>query len=87
MNVFLDIAWALVVILRYGSLAVVLLGVAVFGWHFVGINARAAQTERADIPVESWRGTGARAGVKLMALGFAILAASLLLSVLLPPRL
>ncbi len=87
MSVVLDIAWTLVGILRYGSLAVVLLGVVVFGRNFVGINARAAQTERVDIPVESWRGTGAVAGVKLVGLGFAILAASLLLSALLPARL
>lgn len=87
MSIFLDIAWTLVGFLRYGSLAVVLLGVVVFGRNFVGINARAAQTERADIPVESWRGTGARAGVKLVGLGFAILAASLLISALLPARL
>ena len=87
MRIALDIAWTIVSLIRYGSLAVVLLGVAVFGWNFVGINGRAAQTESADIPVESWRGPGAMAGVKLVGLGFAILAASFLLAALLPPRL
>ena len=87
MRIALDIAWTIVSLIRYGSLVVVLLGVAVFGWNFVGINGRAAQTESADIPVESWRGPGAMAGVKLVGLGFAILAASFLLAALLPPRL
>jgi hypothetical protein len=87
MRIVLDIAWTLVGFIRFGSLGVVLLGVVVFGRNFVGINARAAQTESGEIPVESWRGAGAMNGFKLVALGFAILAASFLLSALLPPRL
>jgi hypothetical protein len=87
MRFVLDIAWTLVGVLKFGSLAVVLAGVALFGWNFVGINARAAQTARADVPAESWRGPGAINGFKLMALGFAMLVASFLLSALLPGRL
>jgi hypothetical protein len=87
MRIVLDIAWTIVSLIRYGSLGVVLTGVVVFGWNFVGINARAAQTDSGTIPVESWRGPGARAGAKLVALGFALLAASFLLAALLPPRL
>ncbi len=83
----LDIAWTLVSLIRYGSLAVVLLGVVVFGWHFVGINARAAEIGRGDIPDESWRGPGAITGFKLVGLGFALLMVSLFVSALLPPRL
>lgn len=87
MTIALDIAWTIVSLVRYGSLAVVLLGVAIFGKHFIGINARAAQTESGDIPDESWRGPGAITGFKLVGLGFALLAVSLLFSALLPPRL
>jgi len=87
MSFALDMAWDLVTLIRYASLAAVFLGVAVFGKNFIGINARAAQTESGDIPVESWRGPGAITGFKLVGLGFALLAVSLLFSALLPPRL
>jgi len=86
-RIFLDIAWTILGLIRYASLAVALAGVAVFGWHFVGINGRAAKAGSGDIPVESWRGPGAVTGIKLVVLGFAMLAALLLLSALLPPRL
>jgi len=86
-TVALDIAWTIVSLIRYASLAAVFLGVAVFGKNFIGINARAAQTDRGDIPDESWRGPGAITGFKLVGLGFALLAVSLLFSALLPPRL
>jgi len=87
MNMALDIAWFLVVLIRYASLAAALLGVVVFGRNFVGINARAAEIGRADIPDESWRGPGAVSGFKLIGLGFAMLVVSLFIAALLPPRL
>jgi len=86
-TIALDIAWTIESLVRYGSLAVVLLGVVVFGKNFIGINARAAQTESGDIPDESWRGPGAINGFKLIGLGFAMLVVSLFISALLPPRL
>ena len=87
MNMALDIAWFLVGLIRYVSLAAALLGVVVFGRNFIGINARAAQIGRGDIPDASWRGPGAITGFKLLALGFALLMVSLFASALLPPRL
>ena len=87
MRIALDIAWDLVSLIRYASLAAALLGVVVFGRHFVGINARAAEIGRGDIPDESWRGPGAITGFKLVGLGFALLMVSLFVSALLPPRL
>ena len=87
MRILLDLAWDFVSLLRYGSLAAVLFGVVVFGRNFVGINARAAQIGRGDIPDESWRGPGAVNGFKLVGLGFALLVVSLFIGALLPPRL
>lgn len=87
MRILLDLAWDFVSLIRYGSLAAALLGVVVFGRNFVGINARAAQIGRADIPDESWRGPGAINGFKLIGLGFAMLMVSLFVSALLPARL
>jgi hypothetical protein len=87
MSFALDMAWDLVGLIRYGSLAAALLGVIVFGRHFVAINARAADIGRSDIPDESWRGPGAVTGFKLIGLGFALLVVSLFIAALLPPRL
>jgi hypothetical protein len=87
MRIALDIAWFLVGLVRYASLAAALLGVVVFGRNFIGINARAAEIGRADIPDASWRGPGAITGFKLLGLGFALLVVSLFIAALLPPRL
>lgn len=87
MTVLLDMGWALVAIFRYGSLAVALAGVAVFAKDFIILNARAARAGSGEIPVESWRGPGAMMGAKLLGAGALLLAASLLLSAILPPRL
>ena len=87
MRIALDIAWFRVGLVRYASLAAALLGVVVFGRNFIGINARAAEIGRADIPDASWRGPGAITGFKLLGLGFALLVVSLFIAALLPPRL
>ncbi|HEY4275382.1 MAG TPA: hypothetical protein VGM68_07865 [Rhizomicrobium sp.] len=87
MSVVLSLAWMVVALLRYSSLIAALAGVVVFGKNFIGLNARAAQADSAEIPVESWRGPGAVMGAKLLGLGVLLLVASLLLSAMLPPRL
>ncbi len=87
MNIVLDIAWLLVKILSYGGLAVALLGVAIFGWHFVRINARAGRGETSAVPAASWRGPGATLGLKILLLGAGLQVASFFLSAVLPPRL
>jgi hypothetical protein len=87
MTVLLDTGWVLVAIFRYGSLIAALAGVAVFAKHFIAVTARAAHADAGEIPVESWRGPGAVMGMKLLGVGVAMLAASLFLSALLPPRL
>ena len=86
MTYLLDGAWILVKVLSYGSLAVGLIGVAIFGWYFVGINARAAQSESTEIPKESWKGKGAKLGLRLLVLGALIELASMILSVVIPGR-
>lgn len=83
----LDGAWALVKILSYGGLALALGGVAVFGWYFIRLNARAVHGDQAGIPREAWRGKGARLGIRILACGAAMQIASIMLSVALPGRL
>ena len=75
-----DGAWILVKTLSYGGLAVALLGVAIFGWHFVRINARAGRGDTNEVPRESWRGRGATLGLKVLLTGAGMQVASFLLS-------
>ena len=82
----LDSAWTLDGILKYGGLIIALAGVAIFGWYFVRINARAALAERSDIPAQSWRGRGALLGAKILALGIVVQVASFILGAMLPGR-
>ena len=77
-------AWALDGTLKYGGFIIALAGVAIFGWYFVRINARAALAERSDIPVKSWRGSGALFGAKIFALGIVVQVASFILGTMLP---
>jgi len=86
MTQLLTIAWLLQKGLSFAGLIFALAGVAVFGWHFVRINAAAARGETSDIPTESWRGTRAKQGATLFAAGVALVTSSILLTGLLPSR-
>ena len=55
MTLFLNFAWTFVGVLKFGGLAVALIGVAVFGWYFVRGNARAARDNADKIPSSSCR--------------------------------
>jgi hypothetical protein len=83
---FLDAAWKLIQYLDWGGLAAALAGVVVFGWHFIRINAAAAQGDSAKVPSSSWRGRGARSGYMLVAIGAGMQIASLILAVSVPGR-
>jgi hypothetical protein len=83
----LDSAWLLTKIFSYAGLATALAGVGVFGWHFVQINGAAGQSERHDVPAESWRGPGAKRGYQIMLCGAAMILFSIVLSNMLPNRL
>jgi len=79
-------AWLLQKLFSFAGLAAALAGVATFGWHFVRINALAAQGETGEIPPESWRGTGAKYGLSIFAAGVALALASVFLASMLPGR-
>jgi hypothetical protein len=82
----LSAAWLLQKFMSFGGLAAALAGVATFGWHFCRINAVAAQGDSSQIPPESWRGPGARAGMAIFAAGIALAAASMVIGASLPSR-
>ena len=77
-------AWLLQKTLNVAGLAVALAGVATFGWHFVRINALAAQGETDEIPPESWRGRGAKFGLLILASGVVLTLASIVFAAILP---
>jgi hypothetical protein len=83
---FLSAAWVLQKTLSLGGLVVALAGVATFGWHFVRINAAAAQGDSSEIPPESWRGAGARFGLSILVAGMALALASVILAAMLPSQ-
>jgi hypothetical protein len=87
MTMFLNLAWMFVGILKFGGLAVALIGVAVFGWYFVRENAQAAQGNSNKVPSSSWRGPGPIFGAKILAVGMTLQVMSVLLAVALPGRL
>ncbi len=73
--------------LKFGGLALALIGVAVFGWYFVRGNARAARDGTGGVPPSSWRGPGPILGAKMLAGGIALQVLSVLLAVMFPGRL
>jgi hypothetical protein len=84
MRFLIDTAWVLVKLFNYGGLLFALLGVAVFGWYFVRINARAGKGDSEEIPRSSWRGKGARRGYWLFGIGIGMQIVSMILSAILP---
>jgi hypothetical protein len=86
MKLFLDLAWTLVAVLKYGGLAIALAGVAVFGWHFVRENAHSARDGSSEILPSSWRGPGPMLGAKMLVIGIILQILSVLLAVTLPGR-
>jgi hypothetical protein len=87
MMLFLNFAWTFVGVLKFGGLAVDLIGVAVFGWYFVRGNAQAARDNSDKIPSSSWRGPGPIFGAKILGVGIALQVFSVLLAAALPGRL
>jgi hypothetical protein len=84
MQFLINTAWILVKLFSYGGLAVMLIGVAVFGWYFVRINAKAGKGDSQDVPRSSWRGKGARRGYWIFGAGIAMQIAAMILSAILP---
>jgi hypothetical protein len=81
MTLILHLAWILMISLRYGGVVVVFAGVGVFGVYFIAGNARVSD---GIVPRSSWRGAGPVKGIKIVALGIAMLLAAYVLSLFLP---
>ncbi|MBA2589094.1 MAG: hypothetical protein H0U98_10790 [Alphaproteobacteria bacterium] len=75
-------AWFLMTALRYGGVLTVFAGITLFGVYFISGNARAGRD--GAIPASSWRGAGPRKGMKIVALGAAMLLIAHVISLLMP---
>ena len=80
MALVLYTAWFLMTALRYGGVLTVFAGVALFGVYFISGNARSDGA----IPASSWRGAGPRKGMKIFAVGAAMLLAAYAIHLLMP---
>jgi len=82
----LDAAWLLQKNLQLGGLVSALAGVAIFGWHFVRLNAAAARGDSEAIPVEALARRRRAFGYSIFAAGVTLAVASNDLSAALPNR-
>jgi hypothetical protein len=87
MAMFLDAAWTVVSVCKYGSIIIALTGVGIFGFYFVRENARSARQGENTIPATAWRGKGPRLGAQLLAAGVVLQLISIIVAVTVPGRL
>jgi hypothetical protein len=81
MALLLSIAWFSMTVLRYGGVFTVFAGVALFGVYFISGNGRARD---GAVPASSWSGAGPRKGLKIVALGAAMLLIAHIISLMMP---
>ncbi len=81
MAMALHLAWVLMTVFRFAGLIVIFAGVALFGVHFIGGNARA---EDGRVPDSSWLGPGPKKGMRIIALGVLMLMAAHVIGVFMP---
>ena len=81
MRLFFHLAWLLLTVLRLGGVFLIFVGVALFGVHFVGGNARSTD---GSIPASSWRGAGPRKGMRIAGAGIVLLMAAAFVAMLMP---
>ena len=86
MTIFLNVAWSLVTIFKYSSIALALAGVGIFGFYFVRENARSARHGENALPTAAWRGEGPKFGAWVLAAGILLQLASILIAVTVPGR-
>jgi hypothetical protein len=80
----LRIAWFTMTFLRFGGVAVVFAGVALFGTYFISGNAKAARGGDGRIPSSSWRGTGPKKALRVIVAGAIMLSGAFIISLFMP---
>lgn len=84
MVLILHIAWLAMTFLRFGGVAVVFAGVAMFGAFFIAGNAKAARGGGGGIPRSSWLGAGPRRAMRIVAVGAIMLLGAFTISLFMP---
>ena len=84
MKTLLGVAWSFSFLLSFSAVAIIWIGAAIFGWHFLRTNAAAAKTDSDDVPRKSWRGRGAKRGIWTFGVGIVAFMVALLLERVLP---
>lgn len=69
------------IVLRYAGIVVIFAGVGLFGVYFIAGNARVPDGK---VPKSSWQGAGPVKGLKIVALGIAMLLAAYGLGLFMP---
>jgi hypothetical protein len=86
MSQMINDAWRLTQALNFGGVAAAVMGVGVFGWTFVKLNALAARGETETVPSSSWQGKSARLAFIIFASGVAMQVLGYALGAMLPLR-
>ena len=69
MTLVIHLAWIFIIACRYAGIIAVYAGVALFGFYFIGGNARSKNNA---VPTSSWLGKGPRLGMKIAGVGAAV---------------
>ena len=78
------VAALLSTLLKFAGVAIAVIGVGYFGFHFIGENARSAQRGESAVPVKAWQGAGAKRGFSIVAVGGLMLITSFIVALVLP---
>lgn len=81
---FWFLASSLSSVLKFGGTVTALVGLGIFGFHFIRENGRSARKGQNTVPSRAWRGKGAIKGLRLLTYGAVAIAASIAVSFLLP---
>src|SRR4051812_1194400 len=72
MRLIISTAWMLSTLFIFGGVAIAFCGVAIFGWHFIRANHRAAQDQVGGTELVAWGGAGAKQGFRVFAAGLLV---------------
>ena len=67
--------------LRLAGIAAIFAGVGLFGFYFIGGNARSSD---GTVPRSAWLGAGPMKGMRFVAVGSALLACAFVISLFMP---
>lgn len=81
MTLVIHLAWILIIACRYAGIIAVYAGVALFGFYFIGGNARSKNNA---VPASSWLGAGPKIGMKIAGVGLLMMACAWALELFMP---